>query len=154
MDMDSFLVMHFLVLILAFGEEILKASLVFISKGTYFIIAAIIFLPVMEAILYYSDMHQHALELGIQENLAFPYTLFVIIGAKLFHVATSIFYYYSENIFTYIIFGTLIHFIHNTIIENLPTLSPLNYAIVPWIMSLSYGLIMYVFHNFMRRYPT
>lgn len=152
MELENTFVLYAFVFILAFGEELLKASLVFIAKGTKFIIPAILFLPVMESIIYYPDMYQHSLELGVQENLALPYTLFVIFGAKLFHIATSIFYYYSKHLYTYVIIGTAIHFVHNTIVDFLPALSSLNYAVVPWIMSVSYSLIMYFLHNFMKRY--
>lgn len=152
MEIENSFVLYSFVFVLAFGEEILKAGLVIISKGTHFIILAILFLPIVEAILYYPEMYQHSLKLGVQENLALPYTLFVITGAKLFHISTSILYYYSRHIYTYVIFGTAIHFIHNTLVDFLPTLSSLNYAVFPWIMSLFYALIMYIFHVFMKRH--
>ena len=152
MDIENTFILSTFVFIFAFGEEILKASLVYISKGTIFIIPAILVLPSLEAILYYPEMYQHSLDLGVQENLALPYTLLVIIGAKLFHVATSIFYYHSKHIYTYVIFGTSIHFMHNIFIDYLPTLSLWNYTVVPWILSLYYALIMYIFHRVMKRY--
>ncbi len=152
MEIENSFVVYSFVFILAFGEEILKSTLVFISKGTHFIIPAMLFLPIVEAILYYPEMYQHSLELGIQESLALPYTLFVIAGAKLFHISTSILYYYSRHIYTYVIFGTTIHFIHNALVDFLPILSSLNYAVFPWITSLFYAMIMYIFHVFMRRH--
>lgn len=150
--MDFWIILDLIMIFnLAFIEEVIKYVFVYVSKGTYLLIPAMLLFPIIESYVYFDVVYDHSLILGATGELACVITILFLIGAKSFHFFTSLFYYNHVYNYKFVIIVAFFHFIYNVIADYTPTLSLYYYLIFPWILTSFLCVCLLLFHKGIKK---